>query len=130
MEIQVIELDPEQVKEAPTDDFGFGDKFANRMFIQKYSVAKGWHDAKIGPFEPLTLSPATAVFHYAQEIFEGTKAYRRPDGNINLFRPWDNMRRFNSSAKRMAMPVVDEEEHLAAVVQLLEMEHDWVPSKA
>ena len=130
MDIQVISLDPEKVQEAPTDDFGFGDKFANRMFIQKYSVEKGWHDAKIGPFEPLTLSPATAVFHYAQEIFEGTKAYRRPDGNINLFRPWENMKRFNKSAMRMAMPVVDEEEHLSAIVQLLEMEHDWVPSKS
>ncbi len=129
MDIQVIPLDPEKLKEAPTDDFGFGDKFANRMFIQKYSVEKGWHDAKIGPFEPLTLSPATAVFHYAQEIFEGTKAYRRPDGNINLFRPWENMKRFNKSAMRMAMPVVDEEEHLSAIVQLIEMEHEWVPAK-
>ena len=130
MDIQVIPLDPEQIQEAPTDDFGFGDKFANRMFIQKYSVENGWHDAKIGPFEPLTLSPATAVFHYAQEIFEGTKAYRREDGKINLFRPMENMRRFNRSATRMAMPVVDEEEHLSAIVKLVEMEHQWVPAKA
>jgi len=129
MDIQIMPLDPEKVQEAPTDDFGFGDKFANRMFIQKYSVEKGWHDARIGPFEPLVLSPATAVFHYAQEIFEGTKAYRRPDGNINLFRPWENMKRFNSSAMRMAMPVVDEEEHLSAIVKLIEMEQDWVPSQ-
>lgn len=129
MDIQVIPLDPANLKEAPTEDFGFGNKFANRMFSQKYTVEKGWHDARIGPFAPLELSPATAVFHYAQEIFEGTKAYRRPDGNINLFRPWENMKRFNNSATRMAMPVVDDEDHLSAIIELIKLEHEWVPSK-
>ena len=88
----------------------------------------GWHDAQIGPYQNFSLPPATAVFHYAQEIFEGTKAYRRPDGDINLFRPWENMKRFNRSARRMAMPLVDEEEHLAAIIKLVEMEQEWVPS--
>jgi branched-chain amino acid aminotransferase len=127
MDIKILPLDETNLKTPPTDDFGFGNKFANRMFSQKYTVEKGWHEAKIGPYEPISLPPATAVFHYAQEIFEGTKAYRRPDGNINLFRPWENMKRFNHSAQRMAMPVVDEEEHLAAVVKLIELEHEWVP---
>jgi branched-chain amino acid aminotransferase len=67
------------------------------------------------------------VFHYAQEIFEGTKAYRRADGNINLFRPWENARRFNRSAERMAMQQVDEEAHVEAIVQLVKLEHQWVP---
>jgi branched-chain amino acid aminotransferase len=79
--------------------------------------------------EPFCLSPAAAVFHYAQEIFEGTKAYRRPDGNINLFRPWENMRRFNASARRMAMPEVDEEMHLQAILQLIELDQKWVPAR-
>ncbi|MCP4429068.1 MAG: branched-chain amino acid aminotransferase [Chloroflexi bacterium] len=128
MDIQVLPLDDAKLKSVPQLDFGFGNKFANRMFSQKYSPELGWHDAQIGPHEPLVLDPATAVFHYAQEIFEGLKAYRCPDGNINLFRPWMNMKRFNNSARRMAMAAPDEEEHLAAIVKLIELEHEWVPS--
>ncbi len=128
MDIKIVPLDESQLKQAPEKDFGFGNLFANRMFIQEYTAGEGWHDAKIGPYEPLVLDPATSVFHYAQEIFEGTKAYRRSDGNINLFRPWENMKRFNQSAQRMAMPVVDEEDHLDAILQLVELEHEWVPS--
>jgi len=128
VDIQIIPLDQSQLREAPKQDFGFGNVFANRMFIQAYTAGTGWHDAKIGPYQPLKLDPATAVLHYAQEIFEGTKAYRRADGNINLFRPWENMKRFNNSARRMAMPAVDEEEHLTAIVKLIELDHEWVPS--
>lgn len=130
MKIEIIPLDESQLNPPLKENFGFGNNFTNRMFSQRYEAGKGWHEAKIGPFEPFSLSPATAVFHYAQEIFEGTKAYRRPDGNINLFRPWENMQRFNDSAQRMAMPIVDAEDHLAAIVQLLELEHEWVPEKA
>ncbi|MAU01753.1 MAG: branched chain amino acid aminotransferase [Anaerolineaceae bacterium] len=130
MDIEVVALDEANLKTPPTDDFGFGNKFANRMFSQKYSLDKGWHDARIGPYENFSLPPATAVFHYAQEIFEGTKAYRRADGKINLFRPWENMKRFNNSARRMSMPQVDEEEHLSAIIKLIELEHEWVPSAA
>jgi len=116
------------MKTAPVGDFGFGNKFVNRMFSQRYDKNIGWHDAKIGPYENFSLAPSTAVFHYAQEIFEGTKAYRRSDGHINLFRPWENMRRFNRSAARMSMPAVDEEDHLEALVNLVELEQEWVPS--
>jgi branched-chain amino acid aminotransferase len=128
VDIKILALDPAKIKIAPTEDFGFGNRFVNRMFSQKYLKNIGWHDAQIGPYENFSLAPSTAVFHYAQEIFEGTKAYRRPDGDINLFRPWENMRRFNRSAVRMSMPVVDEEEHLAAVVKLVELEQEWVPA--
>ncbi len=130
MDIKVLSLDPAQIRSAPTKDFGFGSTFTNRMFTQKWESGVGWHDAQIGPYENFSLAPATAVFHYAQEIFEGTKAYRRDDGHINLFRPWENMKRFNRSAMRMSMPVVDEEDHLAALVQLLEIEQEWVPAEA
>ncbi|MCL6512489.1 MAG: branched-chain amino acid aminotransferase [Anaerolineae bacterium] len=105
----------------------FGKTFTNRMFTQRWTEERGWHDAKIGPYQPLVLDPATAVFHYAQEIFEGTKAYRRPDGRINLFRPWENVARFNRSADRMAMQRVDPEAHLEAIVTLVRLEHEWVP---
>lgn len=127
MDIQVQPIDESVTRKLPETDLGFGRLTTNRLFSQRYTAEKGWHDPVIGPYQPFTLDPATAVFHYAQEIFEGTKAYRRPDGSINLFRPWENMKRFNNSARRMAMPVVDEEEHLAAVVQLIELEQEWVP---
>ena len=127
MEINFLPVDEANLKPPLKKNFGFGNQFSNRMFQQTYSVDAGWHDAQIGPYGPIALDPATAVFHYAQEIFDGTKAYRRPDGKINLFRPWENMKRFNDSAQRLAMPIVDEEEHLEAIVRLIELEHEWVP---
>lgn len=127
MNIDLIPLTPEQIKPIPTE-LQFGTNFTNRMFTQKFTPAKGWHDAQIGPYKPFTLDPSALVFHYGQEIFEGTKAYRRPDGHINLFRPWDNAKRFNDSAKRMSMQGVDVEEHVAAIAQLVALEHEWVPS--
>ena len=128
MEIAIQPLDPTQVKPALTENFGFGQNFSNRMFSEWYSPEKGWHDAVIGPYQKFELDPATAMLHYGQGIFEGMKAYRRSDGNINLFRPWENMKRFNRSATRLAMPSVDEEAHLGAIIQLVEMEHEWVPA--
>jgi branched-chain amino acid aminotransferase len=112
------------------EKLGFGQIFSKRMFTQKWHKDRGWHDAKIGPYQPIALDPATAVFHYAQEIFEGTKAYRRPDGHINLFRPWENAARFNRSAERMAMQQVDPEFHVEAMAQLVKLDHKWVPGGA
>ena len=109
------------------EKFVFGKTFTNRMFIQRWSEELGWHDARIVPYQPICLDPATAVLHYGQEIFEGTKAYRRSDGHINLFRPWENMARFNRSAERMAMQRVDPEGHLEAIITLVRLEHEWVP---
>jgi branched-chain amino acid aminotransferase len=126
MKITVEPLAESDLKRFP-EALTFGKHFTNRMFSQRYSPEKGWHDARIGPHRPLVLDPSAAVFHYAQEFFEGLKAYRRPDGNINLFRPWENMARFNRSARRMAMPEVDPEEHLEALIQLVALEHEWVP---
>jgi branched-chain amino acid aminotransferase len=127
MKIKVMPLEETERRSLPEGDLGFGSLVTNRMFRQSYNPDEGWHDAAIVPYGPLALYPATAVFHYAQEIFEGTKAYRRSDGNINLFRPWENMKRFNDSARRMAMPVVDEEEHLAALIDLIALDQEWVP---
>jgi branched-chain amino acid aminotransferase len=110
------------------EKLGFGQVFSDRMYTQHWTAEKGWHDGKIGPFTNISLSPATAVFHYAQEIFEGTKAYRRPDGHINLFRPWENAERFNRSALRMAMQQVDIESHVEAIAKLVQLEHRWVPN--
>ena len=127
MEIKRIPLSESERRPIPKEVKSFGAVFTDHMFQQHYTPARGWHDPTIGPFEEICLSPAASVFHYAQEIFEGTKGYRRPDGNINLFRPWENMHRFNESALRMAMPTVDEEDHLQAIVDLISLEHEWVP---
>ena len=127
MHIEVKTLDDSQKKAVPTNGLGFGNTFTNYIFERKYSEEEGWHDATIQPYHNLSLDPATAVLHYSQTIFEGTKAYRRPDGKINLFRPWENVRRFNESALRMAMPTVDEEDHLQAIIELIELDKEWVP---
>ena len=128
MKIIIEPLQPDDLKPFPTD-LSFGRNFSNRMFSQRYGPEQGWHDARIGPYRPLTLDPATVVFHYGQEIFEGLKAYRRPDGKINLFRPWENAARFNRSAARMAMAEVDPEEHVEAIAELVTLEQEWVPTQ-
>ncbi|OYU02481.1 MAG: branched chain amino acid aminotransferase [Sphingomonadaceae bacterium PASS1] len=108
-------------------DPGFGRVFTDHMVTIRYSDAKGWYDAKVGPRAPLTLDPATAVLHYAQEIFEGLKAYRLADGSMALFRPEQNARRFQRSAKRLAMPELPEEMFLQACKQLVQVDKDWFP---
>lgn len=108
-------------------ELGFGSVFSDHMFSQEYQKGSGWANARIDPYHPITLDPAAAVFHYGQEIFEGLKAYRRPDGGINLFRPEENVRRFNKSAERMMMPTVDEQQHLEALSTLVSLDGIWVP---
>ena len=95
MHIEIKTLDKSERTAPPSDGFGFCETFTDHMFEQHYSQGNGWHSATIQPYHNISLDPATAVLHYAQTIFEGTKAYKRPDGKINLFRPWENMRRFN-----------------------------------
>lgn len=126
VQIQIQALAPGEQKPFPAQ-LPFGRHFADRMFSQKYTPEKGWYDARIGPYEPFSMDPAAMVFHYSQEIFEGLKAYRRPDGKINLFRPWENCARFNRSAQRMAMALVDEEDHFEAIAALVDVVHEAVP---
>ena len=109
-------------------DPGFGKTFTDHMVMIRYTQGIGWHDAKVTARAPLTLDPATAVFHYAQEIFEGMKAYRIEDGNMALFRPDANARRFNASARRMAMPELPEEDFIESCKALVDIDRDWFPS--
>ncbi|MEQ1549584.1 MAG: branched chain amino acid aminotransferase, partial [Chakrabartia sp.] len=118
--------DPARRAELLTDP-GFGRVFTDHMVTIRYTEGKGWHDAKVGPRGPLTLDPATAVLHYAQEIFEGLKAYRLADGSMALFRPEQNARRFQRSAKRLAMPELPEELFLQSCKQLVEVDKAWFP---
>jgi branched-chain amino acid aminotransferase len=106
---------------------GFGRVFTDHMATVRYTTGQGWHDPKIVARRPLTIDTATSVLHYAQEIFEGLKAYRRPGGGAALFRPDANARRFNQSARRMAMPDLPEELFLESVRALVRTEKDWIP---
>ncbi|WP_035698647.1 branched-chain amino acid aminotransferase [Glycomyces tenuis] len=110
-------------------DPGFGSLFTDHMFTMSYHADRGWHDARIRPFGPITMSPSAAVLHYAQEIFEGLKAYRYPDGGIGLFRAEANARRMNLSAERMAMPHLPEQWFLDSIRELLAVDRDWVPGQ-
>ncbi len=115
-------------KEKITENLGFGRYFSDHMFMMDYSREKGWYDARIVPYGPISLSPAATVFHYGAEIFEGLKAYRRANGKIGLFRPIENVRRMNNSAERLRLPQIDEEDMLKAIIELVKLESDWVPS--
>jgi len=107
---------------------GFGKYYSDHMFIMDYTADEGWHNARIVPFGNLSLHPAAVVLHYATEVFEGLKAYRRPDGGVQLFRPTENVKRLNNSARRMGLPAIDEELSLRALTTFVQVEQDWVPS--
>jgi branched-chain amino acid aminotransferase len=126
-----IEIKPLPVDERKTcpKEFSFGVTFSDHMFTQNFDEHKGWHDAMVSPYHAISLDPSAAVFHYSQEIFEGLKAYRNGNGGINLFRPEENVKRFNRSAKRMVMPEVDESLHLAAIKSLVKLDQEWVPDQ-
>lgn len=127
MEIELLPVTDEKKRVTDESQLQFGKQFTDRMFVMEYQAGKGWHNARIQPYAPFTLDPAAMVFHYAQEIFEGLKAFRRPDGAVTLFRPSDNVARFNLSARRMCMPEIDEEFFLGALQQLVKLEANWVP---
>ena len=116
-----------QDRAALMTDPGFGRIFTDHMVTIRYTEGEGWHDAVIGPREPIALDPAAAVLHYAQEIFEGLKAYRLPDGAVASFRPEANARRFNNSAARLAMPDLPEALFVESIRQLVAADQQWVP---
>ena len=116
------------LKAKPEDSvLGFGKYFTDHMFLMDYTPDKGWHDARIVPFGPLSIHPACTALHYGSEIFEGLKAYRRPDGGVQLFRPIENIRRMNRSAERLCLPQIPEDMFMEAMTTLVKMEQDWVP---
>ncbi|MDE6103603.1 MAG: branched-chain amino acid aminotransferase [Oscillospiraceae bacterium] len=117
------------LKEKPADEskLGFGHIFTDHMFIMNYDTGEGWHDARIVPYENISLSPAAMCLHYGQEIFEGLKAYRTAEGKIQLFRPDENFKRMNVSNERMVIPQINEQDAMEALIALLNVEKDWVP---
>jgi branched-chain amino acid aminotransferase len=117
-------------REALLADPGFGRVFTDHMVTIKYAEGKGWYDARVEARAPIPMDPATAVLHYAQEIFEGLKAYRWADGSVSLFRPNANASRFVESAKRMAMPPLPPELFVESIKQLVAVDRDWIPTVA
>ena len=111
------------------DTLVFGKTFTDHMFLMNYDAGQGWHDGRIVPYGPFSLEPSCMVFHYGQELFEGMKAYRTPQGQVQLFRPIENARRFNSSCERMCVPQIDEALFVDAVKALVSVDEMWVPGK-
>lgn len=128
MEIKIEKTKNPKAK--PTDEsaLGFGKIFTDHMFMMEYSADAGWHNARIVPFGYLSIHPASTVLHYGSEIFEGLKAYRRADGQVQLFRPMENIRRMNNSAERLCLPQIPEEDALEALETFVRVEKDWTPS--
>ena len=112
----------------PSDRLGFGTVFTDHMFLMDYSADKGWHDARIVPYGPISMSPAASVLHYGTEVFEGLKAYRRPDGGVQLFRPWENVARLNRSCERLGLPQLDPDDALQAIKTAVKVDAAWVPN--
>jgi branched-chain amino acid aminotransferase len=119
---------PVETRAALLTDPGFGKLFSDHMVTIEWDEDAGWHDARVEPLAPIALHPAAAVLHYAQEIFEGLKAYRLADGAMALFRPQANAARFNASARRLAMPELPESLFVEACRQLVAVDGDWFPS--
>ncbi|MDR3353911.1 MAG: branched chain amino acid aminotransferase, partial [Synergistaceae bacterium] len=119
-------------KRRPSDDelpkTPFGKVFSDHMLLVDYKEGKGWHDARIVPYGPLSLDPASCCLHYGQLIFEGMKAYKTADGSIVMFRPDQNMARMNKTCERMCIAPIDEGEMVRAISKLVEVDEAWVPS--
>lgn len=118
-------------KQKPTDQskLGFGNYYTDHMFIMNYDLGEGWHDARIVPYQPISLDPAAMCLHYGQEVFEGMKAYRAANNDILLFRPEKNMARMNISNERLCIPEFDEAFALEAIKQLVKIDESWIPSE-
>jgi branched-chain amino acid aminotransferase len=129
MEIKKTLLPNDKLKPLFTDPLKliFGRNFTDYMFTMEHTADKGWHNAEVKPYQPLSLDPASNVLHYSQEVFEGQKAYKSHQDEILLFRPLENARRLNNSLKRMCMPEIPEEIFMQAESELVKLEERWIP---
>ena len=121
----------ENLKERPSEDnpLTFGTIFTDHMFVMNYETGKGWHDPRVVPYQPLSLDPASMVFHYGQEMFEGMKAYKAVDGRILLFRPDMNGKRAINSNRRLCIPEIPVEDFVQAVETVVKVDEAWIPNK-
>jgi branched-chain amino acid aminotransferase len=111
------------------DNPGFGQKFSDHIFSMDYNVDEGWHNPEIKPLDNLTIHPATMFMHYGQAVFEGLKAFKTIDGDPVIFRPEKHLKRLNNSARRVCIPEMDESFMLKALIELISVEKNWIPTK-
>jgi len=128
MEIQIHPISKSRIDEVDFNQLTFGRSFADHMLIAEYADG-AWQSMTIQPYGPLSYQPAMMSIHYGQSIFEGMKGYRSSEGDVLVFRPQENFKRFNKSAVRMCMPEVPEEIFLGGLKKLLEIDNAWVPEK-
>ncbi|MDD3833160.1 MAG: branched-chain amino acid aminotransferase [Oscillospiraceae bacterium] len=126
-EITIQRTQTPKSKPKDSSGLGFGNYYTDHMFIMNYDSGQGWNNPRIMPYGPLSLDPAAMCLHYGQEVFEGMKAYRAPDGGTVLFRPDKNMARLNISNQRLCIPEIDEEFAVEAIKQLVSIDQDWIP---
>ena len=125
--LTITKTEHPKAKPAKGAKLGFGSVFTDHMLLMDYTRGQGWHDARIVPYGPISLSPAATVFHYAQETFEGMKAYRAEDGRILLFRPEENFKRLNQSNERLCIPELDVDFCIETLKELVMLDKDWIP---
>ncbi len=130
LDIKITKTTCPKAKPQDESKLGFGKIFTDHMFIMNYTEGQGWHDARIVPYENISLSPAAMVFHYGQEMFEGLKAYRGANGEPRLFRPDMNAKRTNATNERLCIPQLPEEDFVEAVKALVAVDADWIPKAA
>jgi len=125
-----IRIEPTAQKKQKPDQtkLGFGNYFTDHMFLMNYTEGKGWYDPRIVPYQNISLDPSAMVFHYAQEMFEGLKAYYTADGTIQLFRPQKNIERMNNTGKRMCIPELNPDDVLQAIKAVVDYDKDWIPT--
>ena len=117
-----------KAKPAPGQKLGFGHIFTDHMFVMDYTEGQGWHDARVVPYQNISLAPSAMVFHYGQEMFEGLKAYRGENGEAFLFRPDMNAKRANASNDRLCIPQIPEEDFVQAIKTVVAVDKDWIPT--
>lgn len=123
-----VELTKTKKEKPKTDQLEFGKKFTDHMFMMNYTEGTGWHDPRIVPYQPITLDPASVIFHYGQTVFEGLKAYHGENGAARLFRPGKNMERLNLSNDRLCIPPIDKDFAIEALKELIKVDKDWIPT--
>ena len=129
LDIKIQKTETPKAKPAKGQKLGFGKIFTDHMFVMNYTEGKGWHDPRVVPFQNISLSPAAMVYHYGQEMFEGLKAYKNPDGNVYLFRPDMNAKRTNATNERLVIPQLPEEDFVQAVSAVVDIDRDWIPEE-
>lgn len=122
-----VTSNPNPKKKPESKGLRFGTEFTDHMFVMDYNQADGWHNGRILPYGPIQLDPAAVVLHYGQEMFEGLKAYKTPEGRVQLFRPYMNAKRTNNTNDRLCIPSIDEELFVEAIKALVKVDQEWIP---